>query len=111
MKNAALARVDLERFTGDGPDRAAAVVEIYLKDGRQFTLLAATPQWFASETARLGLAFYFGPAVLFLKKVDAATAKKAAKELLAGDEQVLVRYDTPRRDLVEVLTSFRATHP
>lgn len=110
MKKAALARVDLERVVGRGAARAA-VVEMYLKDGRQFTLLAATPQWFAAEAARLGLSCYFGPAVLFLDKIDPATAKRAAKDLLAGDEQVLVRYDTPRRDLVEVLASFRATHP
>ncbi len=93
------------------PAHSSGVIEVYLKDGRQFTVLAATPSWFKGELRRLGLPFYYGPAVLFLKKMDPASARKAAKEMLAEDEQLLVRYDTPRRTLLEVLSAFRAAHP
>ena len=60
---------------------------------------------------RLGLRFYYGPAVLFLKKLDLAAARKAAKDMMAEDEQLLVRYDTPRRTLPDILAAFRAAHP
>ena len=93
------------------PEHASGVIEVYLKDGRQFTLLAATPSWFKSEMQRLGLKFYFGPAVLFLKTLDVVAARKAAKDMMAVDEQLLVRYDTPRRTLPDILSAFRATHP
>lgn len=92
-------------------DHASGVIEVYLKDGRQFTLLAATPSWFKDELKRLGLKFYYGPAVLFLKKMDLAGARKAAKDMMAENEQLLVRYDTPRRTLPDILEAFRAAHP
>lgn len=92
-------------------DHACGVIEVYLKDGRQFTLLAATPSWFKEELVRLGLKFYYGPAVLFLHKLDLAAARKAAKDMLAENEQLLVRYDTPRRTLPDILAAFRAAHP
>jgi hypothetical protein len=93
------------------PEHSSGVIEIYLKDGRQFTVLAATPSWFKGELTRLGLRFYYGPAVLFLKKMDIAAARKAAKEMLAENEQLIVRYDTPRRTLPDILGAFRAAHP
>ncbi|MDO8756524.1 MAG: hypothetical protein Q7J64_00805 [Elusimicrobiota bacterium] len=93
------------------PDHASGVIEVYLKDGRQFTLLAATPSWFKGELQRLGLKFYYGPAVLFLKKMDLGDARKAAKDMMAENEQLLVRYDTPRRTLPDILAAFRAAHP
>ncbi|MEK7233552.1 MAG: hypothetical protein AAB268_07035 [Elusimicrobiota bacterium] len=93
------------------PEHTSGVVEVYLKDGRQFTLLAATPFWFKGELQRLGLKFYYGPAVLFLKKLNLAAARKAAKDMLTEDEQLLVRYDTPRRTLPDILAAFRAAHP
>ena len=93
------------------PEHASGVIEVYLKDGRQFTLLAATPSWFKGEMQRLGLKFYFGPAVLFLKELNVVSARKAAKDMMAVDEQLLVRYDTPRRTLPDILSAFRATHP
>ncbi|MBI2385875.1 MAG: hypothetical protein HYV14_07665 [Elusimicrobia bacterium] len=93
------------------PEHGSGVIEVYLKDGRQFTLLAATPSWFKEELTRLGLKFYYGPAVLFLKKLDLAAARKAAKDMLTENEQLLVRYDTPRRTLPDVLAAFRAAHP
>lgn len=93
------------------PEHACGVIEVYLKDGRQFTLLAATPSWFKDELVRLGLRFYYGPAVLFLKKMDLVSARKAAKDMMAESEQLLVRYDTPRRTLPDILAAFRAAHP
>jgi len=101
----AVGHIELAHVTGE-----SGVIEVYLKDGRQFTLLAATPAWFKAELKRLGLKFYYGPAVLFLKNLDAASARKAAKDMLAEDEQLLVRYDTPRRTLPDILAAFRAAH-
>ena len=92
-------------------DHSCGVIEVYLKDGRQFTLLTATPSWFKDELKRLKLKFYYGPAVLFLKKLEPAAARKAAKDMMAENEQLLVRYDTPRRTLPEILAAFRAAHP
>ncbi len=89
-------------------EHSSGVIEVYLKDGRQFTLLAATPSWFKAELQSRGLRFYYGPAVLFFKSLDLAAARKAAKDMLAEDEQLLVRYDTPRRTLPDILTVFRA---
>jgi hypothetical protein len=107
--SAAVARIDLVHVPQNSkPDHACGVIEVYLKDGRQFTLLAATPSWFKDELRRLGLTFYYGPAVLFLKKLDAVAARKAARDMLAEDEQLLVRYDTPRRTLPDILQAFRA---
>ena len=108
----AIGHVELVQLSDEGnPGLTSGVIEIYLKDGRQFTLLAATPSWFRGELTRLGLRYYYGPAVLFLKTVDLASARKAAKDMLAEDEQLLVRYDTPRRTLPDILASFRAAHP
>lgn len=108
----AVGHIELTYLTDPArPDHASGVIEVYLKDGRQFTLLAATPSWFKSELQRLGLKFYYGPAVLFLKKMDLADARKAAKDMIAENEQLLVRYDTPRRTLPDILAAFRAAHP
>lgn len=103
--------VELEAVTDPNrPEHASGVIEVYLKDGRQFTLLAATPSWFKAALAERGLKFYYGPAVLFVSKVDLPTAKKAAKDMLAEDEQLLVRYDTPRRTLPDILEAFKTSH-
>ena len=106
---ASVGHVELGHVVGDAA-HGSGVIEVYLKDGRQFTLLAATPSWFKAELARLGLKFYYGPAVLFVKSVDAATARKAAKDMMAEDEQLLVRYDTPRRTLPDILAAFKSAH-
>jgi hypothetical protein len=106
---AAVGHIELAHHSDPAsPAHSCGVIEVYLKDGRQFTLLAATPSWFKDELKRLGLKFYYGPAVLFLKTVDLASARKAAKEMMALDEQLLVRYDTPRRTLPDVLAAFKA---
>lgn len=102
--SAAFARADLIE-TSDG----CGVVEVFLKDGRQFTILAATPAWFKAECARLGLPFYYGAPVLFLKKIDATLARKAAKAMHAEDEQLLMRHDTPRRTLPDILAEFKSS--
>ena len=110
--SSAVGHIELTHLTDLArPEHSCGVIEVYLKDGRQFTLLAATPTWFKAEMKRLGLKFYYGPAVLFLHKLDLAAARKAAKDMLAEDEQLLVRYDTPRRTLPDILAAFRAAHP
>lgn len=103
--------IELQLSDAATPEHTSGVIEVYLKDGRQFTLLAATPSWFKERMGVLGLKFYYGPAVLFLKKLDAAAARKAAKDMMEEDEQLLVRYDTPRRTLTEILSAFHAAHP
>lgn len=110
--SSAVGHIELTHVTDPArPEHSSGVIEVYLKDGRQFTLLAATPLWFKEELKRLGLQFYYGPAVLFLHKLDLAAARKAAKDMLAEDEQLLVRYDTPRRTFPDILSAFRAAHP
>jgi len=85
------------------------VVETVLKDGREFSILSATPQWWKAELERRGLPYYFGPMVLFVKKLDAAHAKRAAKRMAETDELLFCRYDTPRKTLPEILDAFQAT--
>ncbi|MFI5361036.1 MAG: hypothetical protein ACHQ49_03615 [Elusimicrobiota bacterium] len=95
-------------------DRVAGgcgVVETVLKDGREFSILSATPSWWRSELERRKLPFYFGPMVLFVGKLDPAHAKRAAKLMAETDEQLFCRYDTPRKTLPEVLDAFQALHP
>ena len=110
--SSAVGHIELTHVTDPArPEHSSGVIEVYLRDGRQFTLLAATPSWFKDELVRLGLKFYYGPAVLFLKKMDLPEARKAAKGMMAENEQLLVRYDTPRRTLPDILAAFRAAHP
>lgn len=92
-------------------DGGCGVVEAILKDGREFSILAATPSWWSAELARRGLDFYYGPMVLFVKKLDAAHARRAAKRMAAVDEQLFCRYDTPRKTLPRILDAFAADHP
>jgi len=87
------------------------VVETVLKDGREFSILAATPSWWRAELERRSMRFYYGPMVLFVKKLDAAHAKRAAKRMAEVDEQLFCRYDTPRKTLPEILDAFQAAHP
>jgi hypothetical protein len=84
------------------------VVEAVLKDGREFSMLAATPRWWREELTRRKAPWYFGPLALFLKKLDGAHAKRAAQAMAEKDEQLFCRYDTPRRTLPEVLDQFSA---
>ncbi|HEX4047318.1 MAG TPA: hypothetical protein VH309_05765 [Elusimicrobiota bacterium] len=94
-------------------DRVAegcGVVEAVLKDGREFSILSATPSWWRAELDRRKLPFYFGPMVLFVTKLDAAHAKRASKLMAETDEQLFCRYDTPRKTLPQVLDDFQALH-
>lgn len=90
----------------DRVDSGCAVVEAVLKDGREFSMLAATPDWWRAELERREAPFYFGPLALFLAKLDNAHAKRAALAMAERDEQLFCRYDTPRRTLPEVLDAF-----
>ena len=92
----------------DRVENGHAVAEAVLKDGREFSMLAAAPDWWKAELERRGLPFYFGPLVLFLAKLDPAHARAAAKAIAAVDEQLFCRYDTPRKTLPEVLDAFCA---
>lgn len=93
----------------DRVDGGTGVVETVLKDGREFSILSATPEWWQAELERRGVDYYFGPMVLFVKKLDAAHAKRAAKRMAETDELLFCRYDTPRKTLPEVLDAFSAT--
>lgn len=92
----------------DRAQEGCAVVEAVLKDGREFSMLATTPEWWRAELERRGAPYYFGPLALFLKKLDHAHAKRAAQAMAERDEQLFCRYDTPRRTLPEVLDAFSA---
>lgn len=84
------------------------VVETVLKDGREFSILSATPQWWKEELERRGVPYYYGPMVLFVKKLDATHGKRAAKHMAETDELLFCRYDTPRKTLPEILDAFQA---
>jgi hypothetical protein len=103
-KKGALGTASLERVQ-DG----AGVVEAVLKDGREFSILAATPERWRRELDARKLDFYFGPLVLFLKKPDNALARRAAKLMAETDEQLFPRYDTPRKTLAGVLDEFASS--
>lgn len=94
--------------TPEDPRRGSAVVEAALRDGRIFSILAATPLWFEEEARKLNLAFYFGPSILFLEETAPALAGRAAEAMAASGDQWLCRYDTPRKTLTEVLAEFKA---
>ncbi len=104
----AASRVGLGTAALDHVEGGCGVVEAVLKDGREFSMLAATPAWWRAELERRGLPYYFGPQVLFLAALDAAHARAAAKAVAAADEQLFCRYDTPRKTLPEVLDAFAA---
>ena len=92
------------------PTRGSAVVHAWLNDGREFSILAATPPWFREAFAACGLPYYFGPSVLFLEKIEKAAAKRAVEALLARGDRWLCLYDTPRTTLPRVLSDFKARH-
>lgn len=93
----------------DRVEEGCAVVEAVLKDGREFSILAAEPDWWRAELERRGFDCYFGPLVLFLSKLEPALARKAAKKMAETDEQLFPRYDTPRKTVRGVLDEFSST--
>lgn len=105
-----LADVRLTELEGNA-EQGSANVEVRLADGRQFSILAATPSWFEEAFKNRGLRYYFGPAVLFLRRLEPALAKKAAQAMARLGDQWFCRYDTPRTTLSRVLSDFRAAHP
>ncbi len=88
------------------PAFSSAAVDIILKDGREFTILSATPSWFESRFKEIGAMFYYGSSILFLNKLQPALAKQAATEMAEGDGRWLCVYDTPRTTLPRVLARF-----
>ena len=84
------------------------MAEAVLKDGREFSILSCTPHWWKAELEKRGLAYYFGPMVLFMKKIDAPHAKRAVRRMADVDELLFCRYDTPRKTLPEILDAFQA---
>jgi hypothetical protein len=104
-------KIGLGTAATDRVEGGCGVVEAVLKDGREFSILAATPEWWREEAVRRSLRFYYGPLVLFLRRLDAAHARRAAKRMAATDELLFCRYDTPRRTLPDVLDAFQSAHP
>ena len=59
--NARLARVDLRDIEpAKRPEHCCAVAEAHLDDGRQFSILTATPSWFAEALSSAGMPYYYG---------------------------------------------------
>lgn len=102
--------VELTQLEGP-PERCSAAVEVRLEDGRQFSILAATPSWFEAAFAELGLRFYFGPSILFVSKMELPVVRKAVDAMARLGDQLFCRYDTPRTTLRQVLAAFKARHP
>ena len=92
------------------PGHCSAVVEVSLADGREFSILAATPSWFAEAFAQTGLDFYFGPLVLFVRTMDLGLVRRAVTAMVKGGDQWLCRHDTPRTTLAKVLAEFKSKH-
>jgi hypothetical protein len=107
----AASKIGVGKASVDRVEKGCGVVEAVLNDGREFSILAATPTWWREELERRKFRFYFGPMVLFVTKIDVAHAKRASKRMAETDEQLFCRYDTPRKTLPEVLDAFSAAHP
>jgi hypothetical protein len=93
------------------PGRCCAVFEAILKDGREFSILSATPSWFTEALRGLGLRCYYGSQVLFVRKASGAAARRAAAAMAEQGERWLCLYDTPRTTLPKVIEAFKAKHP
>ncbi|MBI4424108.1 MAG: hypothetical protein HY554_10300 [Elusimicrobia bacterium] len=92
------------------PARCSAVAQVRLTDGREFSILTASPAWFAEAFQETWLAYFYGPSVLFLSSVEAKLARQAAEDLLARGDRWLCLYDSPRTTLARVLVDFKARH-
>ena len=89
-------------------DQGCAVVQVRVGDGREFSLLTATPGWFEKTFVQLGLRYYFGPSILFVRRLDLGIVRKAVRAMAADGDGWLCLLDTPRRTLPEVLSQFKA---
>lgn len=114
-KSAVKLRVDAieinEFEPAQNPGHCSAVVQVSLADGRQFSILAATPSWFTEAFSRIGLRFYFGPLILFARAMDPGILRRAVADMIKPGDQWLCRYDTPRTNLTKVLSEFKDRHP
>jgi hypothetical protein len=99
-----------EAEPADAPGHCSAAVQVTLSDGRLFSVLAATPGWFVEEFNRLGLDFYFGPSILFVRSMELGLVRRAVTDMLEHGDQWLCRYDTPRTTLAKVLVEFKVKH-
>jgi hypothetical protein len=99
-----------EAYPPRSPDHGCAVIQVRIADGREFSMLSATPSWFAKAFEEIGLAYYFGPSVLFLKRIEPKLVRKAVTAMAADGDLWLCRYDTPRRTLPEVLADFKTRY-
>lgn len=107
--SARLARVDLRDIEpAKRPEHCCAVAEAHLEDGRQFSILSATPSWFAEALSELGLPYYYGSLVLFVRAMEPAIVQKAVSEMVAAGDRCLCLHDTPRTTLPRVLADFQA---
>lgn len=96
-----------EAYPPRKPDQGCAVVQARLGDGREFSLLTATPSWFSKAFRDLGLPCYFGPSILFARTLEPRVARKAAAAMASEGDRWLCLYDTPRTTLPEVLAGFK----
>ena len=99
-----------EAYPPRSPEEGCAVTQAMLSDGREFSLLTATPSWFEKAFAEQGLRYYFGPSILFVRRLEPALVKKAVKAMAADGDRWLCLYDTPRTTLPEVLARFKERH-
>ena len=99
-----------EAYPPRRPAQACGVVQVRVSDGREFSLLAATPAWFERAFSKFGLEFYFGPLVLFVGSLEPLTARRAARAMAAQGDLWFCLYDTPRTTLPQVLAAFKSRH-
>jgi hypothetical protein len=99
-----------EAYPPRAPLNCCGVVQVRLDDGREFSLLTATPAWFERTFAELGLRYYFGPSVLFVRSLELTIVRRAVKTMASEGDRWLTLYDTPRTTLPQVLAEFKARH-
>jgi len=98
-----------EAYPPRSPD-GCAVVQARIDDDREFSLLTATPAWFTGHFEQQKLPYYYGPSVLFVRRLEPRLVRRAVNAMAAHGDRWLCRYDTPRRTLPEVLADFKAKH-
>lgn len=100
-----------EAYPPRSPTLGCAVVQARLGDGREFSILTATPSWFEKAFNEQGLRYYYGPSILFVKSLELSLIRRAVKAMISEGDRWLCLYDTPRTTLPEVLANFKARHP
>lgn len=104
-KGDGVSRVELSRTKSA---KGAAVIEAFLEDSRQFSILAAEPKWLRKELERSGVKYYFGAPVLLLEALDEELAREAVGAIARAGDAELCLYDAPRTDLPQVLAQFKS---